>query len=81
MSPLDKIKEAAQRAAVLSVGEDRLITIKVRNYGFLIQGHIEVGTGIRRRERQMWWEQFEAHVGNALLCAVESINDKLGSED
>lgn len=74
---IDKLKEAAQRAAVLSSGEDMLITIKVRNYGFHICGQREVGEEMKRTSYMLLWEQVEQSVHNPLLSRIERIADDL----
>ena len=73
MTLMEKMQEAAQRAAVISVDDDICITIRVRNYGFLIQGQSEVGEKIKRISMQLLWEQVEQANGNPLLSRVERV--------
>ena len=79
MTLLEKMQEATQRAAVLSVGEDVLITISIRNYGFLVCGQREVNDKMQRTSTQLLWEQVDLARGNPLLSRVERIAEELGA--
>jgi len=73
----EKLKEAARRAADISSRDDRLVTIKVRDYGYLVEGQREIGTGVRQCAIQLRWEIVDQHIANALFAAVESVNEQL----
>lgn len=77
---IEKLKEAAKRADEISSSDDRLIMIKLRSYGFLIDGHreIEGEDKLRLRIRQVPWSELDDRVVNPLLLAVESVDADLG---
>jgi hypothetical protein len=80
MTPIKQLKDAAKRAEEISSGDDRLITIKVRSYGFLIDGQREVEgeDKMRLRMRQVPWGKMD-NLDNPLLAAVEAVNVELGN--
>ena len=80
MTLLEKMKEATQRADILSLGEDLLVTIQIRNYGFLVCGQREVGDEMKRTSTQLYWEQVDDAWGNPLLTRVERIARELGEK-
>lgn len=77
---IDRLKQAALRAEVLSRKEDRLVQIKVRSYGYLVEGQREVGDSMRRSARQTTWEMVDQARLNILLATVDAVNDELGKD-
>jgi hypothetical protein len=75
---IDQMKEAAKRATDVTVASDDLgVYIKVRQYGFLIEGCREVGEDLHRVSKMVLWGQMESAVNNALLEGVEGVISEL----
>lgn len=70
---IDQMKEAAKRATDVTVGSDDVgVYIKLRQYGFLIEGCREVGDDMHRVSKLILWGQMET-APNALLDGVDGV--------
>jgi hypothetical protein len=81
-TPIKQLKDAAKRAEDISAAaDDRTITIKVRSYGFIVDGQrdVEGEDKLRLRMRQVPWGKMDS-INNPLLAAVEAVNEELGSD-
>ena len=75
MLELRKLKDAAIAASKASVEDDNLgIFIKLRAYGFLVQGQREGEDGeMRHTSRTLYFETLELSNANPLLQAVQDV--------
>lgn len=78
---IEQMKAATKRATDVTVARDDMgVFIRLRQYGFLVEGQREIGDDLHRVSKMVLWGQMEVAAGNPLLEGVESVIAELQKE-